>query len=372
MKIYRKVVINMRTGETVEEDSFEYDGPLALAFGAGASGKVDFPQYMKSFHEAWLGTKSGGFSVSTLIAAMQESPSPYYNEASYDPSPDINRMQNRYDGYNASVASLDYDADWANMVDTAVTKASGNVFPLVDPHANMSTTALQDILSDVAQAVNSSGIQSIMDAHEARAVARQQRSIARFTAGMADANAVLSSAFAIGLALRESEAENEVAEFDARLNHEIVSSMLSGALDSLYKGTTLRAEYKNRLIVDGINHMIQLQQGDISAMNAAASLQTEISRITAVLKKEQKADDLEIDVNDATWDLFLLQHGGNFLSAINGAPMIPKGLTKTQSAVGGALSGAAIGLLAAKEIGIGLLTGGIGGLIAGAAMGLLM
>jgi hypothetical protein len=29
MKIYNKVVMNMSTGETIEEDSYEYDGPIA-------------------------------------------------------------------------------------------------------------------------------------------------------------------------------------------------------------------------------------------------------------------------------------------------------------------------------------------------------
>ena len=33
MKIYNEVVIDMNTGETVYEDSFEYDGPMAMCGG---------------------------------------------------------------------------------------------------------------------------------------------------------------------------------------------------------------------------------------------------------------------------------------------------------------------------------------------------
>ena len=33
MKIYTKVRINIETGETLEEESFEYDGPMALCYG---------------------------------------------------------------------------------------------------------------------------------------------------------------------------------------------------------------------------------------------------------------------------------------------------------------------------------------------------
>ncbi|KKN09535.1 hypothetical protein LCGC14_1045620 [marine sediment metagenome] len=35
MKVYTKITIDMNTGQTVEEESFDYDGPLALAYGTG-------------------------------------------------------------------------------------------------------------------------------------------------------------------------------------------------------------------------------------------------------------------------------------------------------------------------------------------------
>lgn len=44
MRIYTKVVIDMKTGETLEEESFEYSGPVALCGGGGdaPSGAPDF------------------------------------------------------------------------------------------------------------------------------------------------------------------------------------------------------------------------------------------------------------------------------------------------------------------------------------------
>jgi hypothetical protein len=43
MKIYNMVKLDMDTGEILEEDSFEYDGPLALAVDgpSGADGGPD-------------------------------------------------------------------------------------------------------------------------------------------------------------------------------------------------------------------------------------------------------------------------------------------------------------------------------------------
>lgn len=36
MKIYNRVTMSMATGAILEEDSFDYEGPLALACGGGA------------------------------------------------------------------------------------------------------------------------------------------------------------------------------------------------------------------------------------------------------------------------------------------------------------------------------------------------
>ena len=40
MKIYTKIVLDMTTGETLEEESFEYDGEVALCMGSGGGGST--------------------------------------------------------------------------------------------------------------------------------------------------------------------------------------------------------------------------------------------------------------------------------------------------------------------------------------------
>ena len=51
MKIYTKIVMDIDTLEIIEEESYEYDGPLALcgggSGGGSSSGEVDYPSYIK-------------------------------------------------------------------------------------------------------------------------------------------------------------------------------------------------------------------------------------------------------------------------------------------------------------------------------------
>ena len=42
MKIYNEVIIDMNTGETIYEDSFEHDGPVALCLTGNHKGSDKF------------------------------------------------------------------------------------------------------------------------------------------------------------------------------------------------------------------------------------------------------------------------------------------------------------------------------------------
>lgn len=60
MKVYTKVVIDMNTMEVVEEESFDYSGPVALCGGGGSGGGVDkaFNARMASIAETQSGLGS--------------------------------------------------------------------------------------------------------------------------------------------------------------------------------------------------------------------------------------------------------------------------------------------------------------------------
>lgn len=59
--------------------------------GGGGAGRVDYPSYMKTWHEDGLGTWGAMNDVSTLMATAIGS-SPYATASAYDPSPQVDDM----------------------------------------------------------------------------------------------------------------------------------------------------------------------------------------------------------------------------------------------------------------------------------------
>jgi len=372
MKIYKKVVIDISSGYVVEEISYEYKGELDLCGGGGPSGLVDFPTYMKIFHEDWLGDPGVVTNISSVMASLINNPSPYVGESAYDPDIDLDASQARHDSYDTLVTALAHSADWQAMVDSAVTKASNaTVYPKTNLIDNdMATDAISDIITAATSAAGQSQFTALTTAFEVRAVKRQQRSIAKFTAGMADANAVMNSAFMIGLAITEADVRDEVNEFDAKIDYDVVSSLVKIGVDKVFSAGVMHLDARYRMTLEGIAQMANLQTHNISASKDATTLQAELSRIKIVAKGEEHERNIELDVADALWDISVFQHGANFLASINGAPMVPKGISRQQSAIGGALSGAGVGLAAGSTFGpvgagvgagVGALVGAIGG-----------
>ena len=120
MKIYNKVVIDMATGETVEEDSYEHEGSVALCKGGGggggSSGTVDFPSYMKQIHADWLdndGLDHIGSAQSVtyhIIAGLAASP--FNGETAYDPDDDITAMLAKMTTFETEVLAVDETTLW--------------------------------------------------------------------------------------------------------------------------------------------------------------------------------------------------------------------------------------------------------------------
>ena len=95
----------------------------------------------------------------------------------------------------------------------------------------------------------------------------------------------------------------------------------------------------------------------------------ESRRIAVVMKNEEVAANIEIDEKDAVWDMSVFQYGCNVMAAIAGAAATTKGnqpVSSTgKSVLGGALSGAAAGMMTGNPVfaGIGAVIGGLGGLL---------
>lgn len=236
MKVYTKVVVDMETLETLEEESYEYEGSIAhcgsSGGGGGGSGKVDYPEYMKDAHKVMLGTSmSLDMPLDDAINSAVNA-DPYALLSGYDPSPHTAEMAHAIDDLDVFINSME------------------------------STDEIE------AQ-------------------------LAAFDAGMRDINAVVSSAFAIG--------------------RQVVASTLLNS--------KMRAK-------------IEL-----------AKLSVEARRIMIIANKEFVQYENEIEVEQAKWPLERLVHGANVMASIGGGTISKEmeGPSKTQSALGGAAAGAAIG-----------------------------
>ena len=322
MRVHTLVVLSIESGEVIQEEGFDYLGPLELCKGGGgSSGKVAYPDYVEAVHEDWLRQTSDtiNYSVTDLMNDAVGN-SPFASATPYDPDTDIA-------AFIAAVGDLD------TLVGQFISGTSANV--------------------SLPTAMTDADIQADIDALEAQLTTLKDNRLTgtilpRFEAGMRDINSVVASAFVIGRATIESDADMEVTRDVASHGSKLRISVR--ATDVQVAETTLKAV-----------------MGKVEFQKALSQLMVEAYRIKIVAKKEESDTMQEYDVADAKWDLETFQYGANLLAAPSGGVGVPSGKRSTAtSAIGGALSGAAMGAVAGMAMGgpVGMLAG------AGAALGL--
>lgn len=329
MKIYSKIVISMTTLEVVEEESFEWEGEIAEL--KGASGAIDYPDFQEDIQVDWLtgGTKATPApSLSVTLESVMDTGlgtggNPYQDESPYDPTFDVERGQGRFEEADALAKELSPVGDWEKFADAAAAKLD-TIFVLED---------------EITNEVNN---------FEKNIRRRRSREISRWAGGMADINAVESSQFVIGMALREGEVTSEVNEFETKLRLEFKRS-------------------KVLAVLQGISDITRIMLFKVDSNKSMTQLQNEINRVNIIARKEQRDRQIEIDSLQATWDLEVFQYGMSMLGSLGGGgAQGVKGLSKSESALSGAATGASIG----AELGVpgaiaGGLIGGIGGFFTG-------
>lgn len=171
MRVYTKVVFDINLN-VVEEESYEYDGPVAMCGGGGSSsGEIKYPDYMVGVHWQWLnGTGTHNLDVDggqSITNAMNQAMTmnPYGSNLPADPADEIAAMETIADAYSSQITIAADAAALATLMDK-----------------------YEDWFADIALA-------SVYP---------------RFEAGMRDINAVQSSAFVIGRALIEGQIAKQV------------------------------------------------------------------------------------------------------------------------------------------------------------------
>lgn len=310
MKITTRVVIRIEDWKILEEDSYEYTGPVAeckgrSSGGGGQSGKIAYPEYIVGFHNKWLGE---------LDALTEQLPgaNPYSQAEAYNPEEDVLTMQTAVDTFNNQISNISPTGDFSNFY-------------------FISKSVVDSIVDDT------SSIEALVDIYRNEQIDDVNQSLKAFRNAFFGANNVMSSTYVLGESLIQSYALRDVDKFRAELYAQ-------------------RDQQRVGMVQAGVSQILQLMQLQLSGFQAWTSIQVDAARMKIVANKEYYEGDLELDVKDVLWNVDILQEASSVLGAPGGALPATRNLTKNQSALGGALSGAAAG-------------GMMGGMMAGAIQG---
>lgn len=288
----------------------------------GGTAVSTYPYYLQSVHTALMSGESftndttpisfanpnawGNVLDAMLAATAGVGGSPYSAVTAYDPSDDIQLVQDRYD-------------EWASDIDA------------IDP-----TTLMTDWVADATTMadtlVTSAEIDASVDAFEARSQAAYMRNVSRFASGMFDIGAVMTSQFGMGLAQMELDRQDQLNDMDARLR------LL--AERERYEASRALA-----------SQLAQLYLSQIQEKRAGVGAQLDISRIAATMYQDQIITDLDYEVKDATWDLELFQYPMGNIGALSGALQTYKAQTKGERLAANIMTSASFGLQVGTALG---------------------
>jgi hypothetical protein len=349
MKVITRCIISLKTLQVVSEESYKYEGEVALCKGGSGggggagSGAIDYPDYMERIHEDWLddtGTDTISDSVTSVMSSALGS-SPWSGETAYDPDTDITAWETAISDFATILAGLSDTVDWAALYTQAETSI---------PDADIAGITETEITDDV---------DAFSDQIDDEITTKV---LPRFQAGMRDINAVMSSAFVLGEAIIEGFRDRDVAKHNSALR--LAAAEINSKIDSERVQVRLKAS----------EIMKEMMTNRVSWEQAYAQMVAESRRIKIVAKKEETDMQLKIDEMDALWDLEVFQYGANLLAAIGGGTASTKADKPSMGAsmIGGAMTGAAAGgmIAGASKGTIANPVGIIGGAILGAASAL--
>ena len=371
-------------GQT-QMETYQKDVHNIVLSGVAADGTTDWSDYLDLTEDYRDNPSVLRYILEQGIT--QAGGNPYDGVSSYDPEEEVDAMTTQLDSFLAEVAAWDPDGDWPDFLAVARTNQATDQSTLdVDSLVEQVLSAarrntgntVQQALEYAAQADRTDLVERALAAFEARARKEHLHGLSRYTATLARGGAVNGSAIFIGVALLEGEYADRLAAFDAEftlpLTREVFQAFIAAYgdtarvhLESLVRSRLTEKELKDRYLFEGAGRMLEAYRTKTDFSQRATNLTVETRRIQALLQSEQYASDLDIDVKSEGWDMELFQQGANVLSAVHGSVVPNAGKpSRFQSAVGGAMGGAALGAQAGGgnpwAIGGGAIAGGIAGL----------
>ena len=328
--------------------------------GGGASGEVGFPTYMENIHKVYLyheddvsfasGEDKPTYSINHILNVLHGSGgNPYEGETAFNPnaaltinsSSPLGRIDSQYSATKTLLDALDAETDWQGYVDSAYDKTGK--FTDIDFLNNLQS-AITGLLNALEDVLDSSIISDMVDAFEANKKTRFKREVSQWSAAMADVGAVHTSSFIMGLSLWQKEFSDMVDSYEKELRSNIYRDIVVQSIGAHVKAQVLRVGSKDQMVLGGAELMARLNQMKVQMEADLTQVKAEIERITMISLKEQKDRDLDIDANEALWELETYMYAGNMLGSISGAAAgrkAPK-ISDAQSALSGAFAGASI------------------------------
>ena len=296
--------------------------------GGGSSGAVTHSAYLESVHADWLNA-TGVDKIEKSITEVMDSAlgsSPWTAAVSYDPSADVAAFEAEMAAFKVLLSGLSDTVNWAALYAQAGTTLDGVAEVALTADAASFAAILDDNINTVA--------------------------LPRFRRGMQDVNAVVSSAFVVGEAVIEGMRDRDVAKYLSALRITVGERKLAAT-----------------------EQMVNMMARRVAWNAEYVRTYTEAERIKIVAMKEKFDGDHLIDESDAKWDLEVFQFGANVMAASAGGTSTAgiKGVSKAQSAIGGAMMGGAAGAMIAGASS-GAITGPVGmgvGAVLGLASGFL-
>lgn len=364
-------------------------GYATLYGPSGSTGKVSYPTHMEDIHKDWLAYSGSPTAITTDFISVMDSAlasNPLGSMSYTDPSTDITAIDNEMDEFNTEVDALDTQADFNSIVDNAVTKVDEagvlndiDIATLISDARSGATTSLQEAVTQALNMVDDVLVKKAIQDFIRNREAERARMKTRYKANMSSISAERSSAYAIGLALLETDFERQVNQFQTEFTNQLYQQGIQFYANALAREIQqrLRAESVNKqnrddILMRSIQTDLQYKQFVVEMGKQVVAMLTESKRVGYVMDSEYTHNQMDLNWKHDTWDMQVYKNGITILGGLGGGQFVPEGPSATQSAIGGALQGAGTGAAVGSVVpGIGTAVGAGVGAAMGAAPGII-
>ncbi len=390
----------------------------------GSAGTVSLPTYMSIPHAAIYhdnrhdGTGISGnntFEFSETMNLYNDTfaarNGPYQGHDAYDPDEALEDMLAEVQEFETAIGTLDPETDYAGFVDRVA--ADIDLIVREEEITGMSLDTIEIAAPGTVATITVDRISlptidvgSLVNAFENRQNQSHGRSVGRSAAGFSDINAVMGSAFVIGIGAQESEKQYQIEEFDAKASISAAEKEFDGELQGelAFQRANLEKDMQDRTVqasydtqdqqleydadkvelmttaelkkelprlrvqsyLQGVNQMAAMLAQKMSLQGHETGQQLQYGQMKIVSETDETNRNLEIDHLDFTWDLSLYEFMERWMAAPTGASVPQSGkASKASSGLAGAMTGAQVGGEIGGPIGAGIggVLGGIGGLL---------